>query len=311
MFAFRNKNRGGQRAIKTILFVCLVLLSASFVAAEPVPVEDSVVATADTIALPPDGFVDGWSKAEPMLRFTRNDLYGYINGGAELFLEFGFRELLVQKYAEGDRNVALEIYRMESAAAALGVYLTRRGDETPVPGITTRNSGSLYQFNVLQGNCFFQVNNFDGDSSRFPIMVALAQQTTAAIPESTPVELLDHLPPENLVAGSELLIRGPYALQPIFTFGEGDIFQLGGKVYGVVGKYQDDRDSLFTRIIIPYPDEKAALSAYRNLRANLDPYLKIINQREDGFDFKDYRNKFGVVQLEGKVLRIKVNLENL
>lgn len=261
------------------------------------------------IILPKDNFVKGWLKSCQTLRFTKNDLYGHINGGAELFLEFGFNELLVQRYEKGGEEITLEIYIMDSPDAALGIYLMKCGNETPIKDIPARNSANRYQFVLVKGDYFILVNSFSGNEALIPVMVELTKNTLAAIPQGNPVKLLEYLPKENLVAGSERIIRGPYALQPIFTFGKGDIFKLGGKIFGVVGDYNNSKGKAFcTRIIIPYPQEEDALSAYKNLIEKLDPYLKIINKSEKELIFKDYSAKFGKVKLNNNVIEIIISL---
>jgi len=142
-----------------------------------------------------------------------------------------------------------------------------------------------------------------------PIMTLLAIDVMTDIPAGDSVTLLDNLPPEHLRPGSERLIRGPYALQPIFTFGEGDILQLGGEIFGVVGNYEDTSGNIFTRIIIPYPTEKSATAAYQNLVDNLDSYLTVLEKSDNGFVFQDYQKKFGRAVLVGQKLTLDVKLQ--
>jgi hypothetical protein len=111
------------------------------------------------------------------------------------------------------------------------------------------------------------------------------------------------------VPGSERLVRGPYGLQPYFTFGEGDILQLGGRIFGVVANYRESPNAVFLRFIIPYAGETQAGSVYANLLANLDPYLKVLETREGAFVFEDHRGKFGIVERKGSNLDIRVNLD--
>ncbi|MDH4157788.1 MAG: hypothetical protein OEW00_10990 [candidate division Zixibacteria bacterium] len=273
--------------------VCLLLLTAG-VAAQP--------------QVPDDNFIEGWTKSDPLLIFAGNDLYGHIDGGAELFHEFGFNELLVQRYTGDGHEIDLEVYRMTGPEAALGIYLMKCGRETPVEGIIARSSGDHYQYAIVKGNCFIQVNSFSGDEALRPVMTALARQVLKLIPDEKPADLFRHLPPDNLVPHSERLIRGPYALQPVFTFGQDDVLQLGGIVFGVLGKYTDADDSVYTQIVIPYPDSGKAKSAYRNLVNNLDPYLKVLEKTASSFIFKDYRDRFGSAEISGAVLTLRINL---
>jgi hypothetical protein len=258
--------------------------------------------------VPQDDFVPGWRRAEHKKVFARKELFNYIDGGAELFLEFGFDNLVIQRYQKGNSELTLEAYQTESPESALGIYLVKCGKETPVEGIEARNSGEKTQFTILKGRYFIHINNFERDEKLLSVMVALARQVLESIPEEKPAELFDYLPSENVVHGSERLIRGPHALQSMFTFGEGDIFQLEGKIFGVAASYKDEKDDLFAQIIIPYPDKLKASAAYQNLLANLDPFLKTLKTWEGGFSFIDYSKKFGIVEIKGSVLKIRVNL---
>ncbi|MCX6567443.1 MAG: hypothetical protein NT147_00120, partial [Candidatus Aminicenantes bacterium] len=106
---------------------------------------------------------------------------------------------------------------------------------------------------------------------------------------------------------SERLIRGPYGLQPYFTFGEGDILSLGGRIFGALAEYRMPGGAAFTRLVVPYPDPDAAAVALAHLKANLDPYLKVTGDRPDGFDFVDFQAKKGDVTRSGAVLDIRFN----
>lgn len=262
-------------------------------------------------AIPDDGFVPGWERVGVTQTFTKNDLYGHIDGGAELFLEFGFEKLLVQKYKNGDDEIDLEMYLMTEPDAALGIYLMKCGKESPSSMLPCRNSINQYQFTLVCDNAFIQVNNFSGSEKLRPVMYALAESAGLAAKTFGPAEeesLFDYLPEKDLYRDSKLLIRGPFALQPIYTFGEGDILQLKGKVFGVVGDYAAEDQTTYTMIIIPYPDAETAAGAFQNLNDNLDSYLEVVEQSERVLVFKDYLDKFGQAVLDGNILRIKINL---
>lgn len=266
----------------------------------------SLQATVD-ITFPENDFVAGWKKSGPRLRFVKEDLYNYINGGAALFHEFGFDELTVQRYKSGDDEITIEAYRMEAPESALGIYLMKCGVETPIEEIPVRHSGSRLQFLLTKGNYFIVINNYSGKEDSQPIMVTMSQTLLASIPDGQPVELFNLLPEENLVKGSELIIRGPYALEPIYTFGQGDVLLLAGKVFGVVGDYIIDRD-LHTQIIISYPRENWASSALESLIRNLDPLYEPIEQWDTGLIFKDFQQKYGLALLNDHILTIQIKL---
>ncbi len=261
------------------------------------------------IILPDDNFVVGWTTSGKTLRFVGTDLYNYIDGGAELFLEFGFKELLVQGYRQKNREMVLEVYQMDSPEAALGIYLMKCGEETPIEKIDARNSGNKYQFTIVKGSYFILINSFAGDEKLIPVMRELGQQTLKHIPKERPVTIFDLLPKAHLVPNSELIIRGPYALQPIYTFGEGDMLQLGGKIFGVIGDYKDPSLGRYKLILIRYPSVPEAQAAFKYLVNNLDPYLTVLDKSENVISFKDFENKFGLVEMNQETIQIKIRLE--
>lgn len=64
----------------------------------------------------------------PGLKITReqsfdgSSLWGYINGGADIFLEYGFDNLLLQEMEIANNKLKVEFYRMTDPYSALGIY---------------------------------------------------------------------------------------------------------------------------------------------------------------------------------------------
>jgi len=269
-----------------------LLLAAVSFAAAPFPEEGAVAGT----------------KPVERLTFTKADLYGYINGGAELFLEFGFEELQVRKYATPDGEVALDLYRMATPEGALGIYLAKRGKETPVGGVRGRNTGNRYQVTVLKGRYFAQANNFKGREGGAVRAVDLLNALTAALPDEPAADLFAAFPKERRVEESEALFLGPTALQRLFTFGEGDLFLQRGELFGAAADYVEPPGEIFTLYRIEYPDGRGAALALENLKKNLDPTLVVTGERESGFAFRDFSGKSGSVRQDGTVLWLKTGL---
>jgi hypothetical protein len=257
---------------------------------------------------PGDNFYPGWQRSGALEKYDPAGLYNVIDGGAELFLEMGFTDLQVQKYTTADTEIALEAYRMENEAAALGIYLLKCSKETPLLGIDDRHSGDRFQIALLKGNYFIFINNFSGRENLLPVMTILAQQISAAIPLGEAVRELAILPAENQVPGTALLMRGPYSLQAVYTLGAGDILQLGGKIFAAAAVYREPAGADYTMIVAPYPDAALARGAFDNLRRNLDHYLQVLGAGADFFNFKDFQNYFGRVEVRENRLVILVNM---
>ncbi len=262
------------------------------------------------LELPGDDFHPGWRKSEPALSFEAKNLYGYIDGGAELFLEFGFKELMVQRYSRGEQEVSLDLYQMAGPDAALAIYLAKKGVEQPVPGVPCRNTGGPYQITALKGRCFIQVTDLSGKKEVQPVMIKLLRSLLVNIPEEAARDWLEGLP-AGRIPGSELLVAGPYSLQMVYTLAEGDVLQLGGRVTGVCVELEDAVQGKRTFLRIDYPDTAAAAAAFENIKNNLDEYLTRIEAGSDTLTFQDYQGKFGRVVRNKKNIEIELHLSQL
>ena len=86
--------------------------------------------------------------------FEGSGLFGFMNGGAELFLEYGFRQLLEQRITYQGVPFVAEYYFMDNQEHAYGIYSVhafkcRRADERfpiecLIPGLLQFYHGHLY-----------------------------------------------------------------------------------------------------------------------------------------------------------------------
>lgn len=72
--------------------------------------------------MPPDGTPAGWQRKGQERLFVGAALYRHIDGGAELYNQFGFDRLVVQDYSKDAHEVRVEIYKMNDTAGAASVF---------------------------------------------------------------------------------------------------------------------------------------------------------------------------------------------
>jgi len=255
------------------------------------------------------GFPAGWARAGASRTFSSANLYAYINGGAEIFLEFGFDRLDMHQYTRAGMEIAVEIYRMTDAVAAAGVYLMKCGRETPDPSFSERHTVNDYQLLFHRGEAYVMISNPDGRKGTARTLLEFARRTAALLPGGDAAGLFDSLPAEGRIAGSERVVRGQFTLQSVYTLGEGDILQLGGKTTALAADYRNGKAGPFTLIVAGYADSARARAALENVKANLDSTLEITSRGETGIDFRDAAGKVGRVRVRGSCLEVTVNLE--
>jgi hypothetical protein len=91
-------------------------------------------------------------------------LYGYIDGGAELYLEYGFQKLVVQDVVVKSGHVTVEVYRMKSPLAAFGVFSISRYRCTPVDSIGEWSCQARHQLQFVLGEYYIRVVNATGSA---------------------------------------------------------------------------------------------------------------------------------------------------
>lgn len=86
-------------------------------------------------------------------------LYGYIDGGAELYLEYGFRKLVVQEIVLTNHRMTVEIYQMESPLSAFGIFSISRYKCTSVDTLCEWSCSDRHQLQFAIGDFYFRVIN--------------------------------------------------------------------------------------------------------------------------------------------------------
>ena len=161
--------------------------------------------------------LSGWALAEAPSSYLPGTLFEYIDGAAENYLSYGFRELIVGNY-KGDKSPAtltVEIYDMGDAIKAFGVYSSERYPESRFLKIGNQGYWEEGSLNFIVGEYYVKLLCFDcGPSAEAPL-TSIAREVEKKVPNSGQLPpLLDLFPSEGLVANSEKFI-----LQNVLGYG--------------------------------------------------------------------------------------------
>lgn len=108
--------------------------------------------------------------------YNGKELYGYINGGAEIYLEYGFQKLALQKIVQAGKEITIEIYHMRDPAAALGIFSVFNRNDLIVESLELYSCLSKYQLNFAMGHFYVNITNFEGTPSLRQISKNLAEK---------------------------------------------------------------------------------------------------------------------------------------
>lgn len=139
-------------------------------------------------------------------------LYGYINGGADIYHEYGFERLAVQEADLGGETFLTEVYRMSDPGGAFGIFSVSRGGCAPDDSLPRSSCVSRHAIQWAQGRYFVRVAGESGSASAQAGRLRMARALSAKIRGDswTP-------PPVAAAAGATertlLLVRGPLGMQ--------------------------------------------------------------------------------------------------
>ena len=159
--------------------------------------------------------------------FTAESLYGYMNGGAELYLEYGFDTLVVMEVVSGGNDIKIESYRMKDAEAAFGIFSVSRFRCNGGPKLTDHQCRSAYQLQFCRGSFYVSIINDTGTVGEQKTANEIAGYLIRNIadPSFNPVRFFEGgLDDETMK--SAVLIRGPLGIYngiPVLIDALGDV----------------------------------------------------------------------------------------
>jgi hypothetical protein len=154
--------------------------------------------------------LEGWSPTEAVRSFFPDDLFEYINGAAESYLSYDFRELAVADFGRTgtDATLTLEIYDMGEAVNAFGIFGAERyPDNAAVP------VGDLGYFegeamNFLAGRFYVKMLAFGLGDGTEPFLRQVGLKVASGIKSGGGLpKLVTAFPKDGLVARSERYIK--------------------------------------------------------------------------------------------------------
>ncbi len=154
--------------------------------------------------------IEGWTATEKPRSYFPDTLYEYIDGAAESYISYDFRELAVAELAKTgtQASLTLEIYDMGSELNAFGIYSAERYPDNRTLDIGTHGYIEGEVLNFITATYYVKLLCFNGGDATAAILegaarkVAGAAGTKGAIPAQFSV-----FPRDGLVPNSEKYIR--------------------------------------------------------------------------------------------------------
>ena len=184
---------------------------------------------------PGPGFEKGWSWDGMPKHYTPDNLYEYINGEAELYLTYGFRELATLTYFWGsadETSFVVDIYDMGSSLNGFGLFSNYRQPGYHYESIGTEAIVSDYGLRFFRGRYVVEIKTGDISDRLNKAVRTVAERISERIPDPSDLPpLLSRLPAEGQIDKTlrylpkEMLNQGflPGGLEARYLTGEEEV----------------------------------------------------------------------------------------
>jgi len=154
--------------------------------------------------------IEAWKTAEPTRTFLPDTLYEYIDGAAESYLSYDFKQLAVGQFKKdvGEGTLTLEIYDMGAAVNAFGIFSAERYPENKA--VQMGDAGYLEgeTLNFVAGRYYVKLLSFGLGDQAAGALDEFGRKVAAAVPEHAGLPpVLSLFPKNDRVGQSERYIK--------------------------------------------------------------------------------------------------------
>ncbi|MFZ2053567.1 MAG: DUF6599 family protein [Candidatus Aminicenantales bacterium] len=257
--------------------------------------------------LPESEELRNWTEDGEPQNFSGEDLFTYIDGGAEIYFEYGFRRVIVQDYrTDAGSRVSLEIFEMDSPDSAYGIYTFKRSQRGEPVSLGDECQLADYYLNLRKGPYLVTITGLDpaADANKALLLLARAIEPKMG-PSTRPPSLVSRLPVEGLETQSIKYFKGPLALYNSYPFFREDVFAFQA---GVKGEYAPG----YSLYIFEYPDVPSARLRFEEAAKSFEQSerYKGFAERQGVYQLKDDRDNWIFATAKGRYVLLLVDSED-
>jgi hypothetical protein len=205
--------------------------------------------------------VAGWQAADTGREFSGKGVFEALNGGAEIYLDYGFRRVLVREYKKARRpRLTLHFFEMRSAPDAFGMFTHEREGVDAAVGEDSDYAGGLLRF--WKGRHFVSILAPSETPEVKRAILALGRHVASHLRASGKrPTMLAWLPVKGRRVGSERYLHTHAALMHHLRLGSANVLGLDRRTAVAMASYGKVSDEL-RALVVRYPNaERAGLAA--------------------------------------------------
>jgi hypothetical protein len=168
---------------------------------------DSLFPAIDKTSLPD-------AKFQKARTFTSESLFEYMDGGAQVYLEYGCQDAWVNDVVYMKGKYKVEIFRMYSPFEAFGIFSAKREKCLGKPSLSAYTCQTKYHLQICRGRYYISIINEKGSETDSVASVKIGEAIVSKISEPD-AELSTFLPGYNaeIIRRNAVLVKGKLGLQ--------------------------------------------------------------------------------------------------
>jgi hypothetical protein len=238
----------------------------------------------DTMAeyFPLSGEVDGWKSENEQKLYTGEKLFELIDGGADVYMEYGFEEAATAEYLKGNDLILVEIYRMKDNSAAYGIFSNSNSSEGIRADIG--EDGCLFPYYLIfwKGNYYISVSSNDDSPDLVDAISKIGENIdNRIICTSKKPDIIDLLTIPEFRFDEIKYLRGNIGLNDLYSFDAEDVFKIREGAAGLT--------KTFKVFILRYGNNEECNSILNESQSRLseNPKYKGITEIDKGYTLID------------------------
>ena len=204
----------------------------------------------------------GWERTDDDRYYDEENLFNYINGGAELYISYGFNNVISRRYSKnGNSQIVVEIFDMVNSRNAYGVFTHVREEMDESYG----QGSQLYEDAILfwKSRYYISVISLDESEEAQLTIRKIAEYIDNSITETGELpEVLKIIPEKGLVFESILYFHHPVWINSLYYISDENILNIDNQTNCILATYGDKQDRLYL-LAIEYSTIEDAKKAFR------------------------------------------------
>ncbi len=273
--------------------------------------------------LPLSAEVNNWEVTDTRNIRSDNQLYDYIDGGAEVYRAFNFRRLAVRTFYGGDDvELIVELYAFKNPADAYGIFtMLPAGEILPLGNSGGYDSGIL---RFWKGPYYCKVF-VSGDWTHYRDIILKAGSAVDAKIDETgePPEIVSLMPQKDRAKEGLHYFHENISLKNLVYISPLNFLRLNRKTNVVMGRFFNLKAENIFLLLVEYASDQDCAEAYEyvvtdfiraeipaegcHLRAILEPVRHVEIDREGKYllvGFEDVQSEL----LSARLKELKINL---